>query len=120
MKTPTRADGHEEINLETIQNLTIKDGELYWRGDRLKTETVQHVALTGLQGLGGVLIVVGALASPIVVYTANLDKICTFTGNRALFCPVTNPDKRQSAGPGHKPMPEGPIKAAPGKKAPGQ
>jgi hypothetical protein len=112
MAAPASADGHEEINLDTIENLTIKDGELYWRGSRLKTETVQHVALTGLQGLGGVLIVVGALASPIVAYVANLDKICAVTGSRAPFCHAASLEKRKSA--------EEPVKAPPGEKAHGQ
>lgn len=80
------ADGHTQINFNTIHNLTIKDGELYWKKHKLKTETTQKFVFSLWQKISGMLLLIAALASPVVTYVANLANICKYTGGRFPYC----------------------------------
>lgn len=87
---PPDADGHEQINLNSIANLTIKDGQLYWRKEKLKTETRQKLVLSVPQKIGAVLlsatVSVAAIISPIIQYTAGLGTICPNSGYSLPYC----------------------------------
>lgn len=83
----TNEDGHEEINLDNISELSVKNGELYWQKNRLKTESVQHFALTIWQGSIALLVAVASIAGPVVTYLANLENICKATSDKVLLCP---------------------------------
>lgn len=87
---PPDADGHEEINFDTISNLTIKNGALYWKKQKLKTETQQRLVLSVPQKIAATVISVcvpiAAILTPVSQYVADLDKICPNTGYEAPFC----------------------------------
>jgi hypothetical protein len=80
------ADGHTEINFDNIHNLTIKDGELYWKKHKLTIETTQKFVFSLWQKISGILLLIAALASPLVTYVANLANICKYTGGRFPYC----------------------------------
>lgn len=82
----TIPDGHEQINFDTISNLTVKDGQLFWKGEKLKTETVHHVVFTKLQLLGAIVIGVAAILAPILTYVSQLQNICPNTNYSFPFC----------------------------------
>lgn len=83
-------DGHEEINMDSIANLTIKDGELYWQRQKLKTETQQKLVLSLPQKLGALFlslsVSIAAILTPIGQYVADMDKICPNTSYSAPYC----------------------------------
>ena len=87
-------DGHEQINLDNIESLTIKNGELYWNKEKLKVETVQHFALSLWQGIGAVAVTLATVIGPVISYLANLEKICDATRNKAPLCPFSPPEKK--------------------------
>lgn len=95
-------DGHEEISFNTVQYLTFKDGQLYWKKQKVITETRQRLALTALQRTGAFLLVVAALAAPSVTYMAEFENICRNTKNRTPFCP---PEKSTTAQKDDKKLP---------------
>lgn len=76
----------EQINFDNIKDLQIGDGELYWKGNKLKTISVQHFALSFWQWLTGAVIALGAIAAPSVTYVAELEKICNVTDQSAPLC----------------------------------
>lgn len=83
------ADGHEEIHLDN-NHLTIKDGELFWKKQKVKTETRQKLVLSFGQkvaaGIVSVAVSVAALLTPASQYVADLDKVCSNTNYSAPFC----------------------------------
>lgn len=87
---PPDPDGHEEIDLGSIANLTIKDGQLYWKKEKLKTETRQKLVLSIPQKIGAVVlstsVSIAALLTPIGQYIADLDKICPNTNYSFPYC----------------------------------
>lgn len=76
----------QEINFDNIKDLVIVDGELHWRGNKLKTVTVQHFALSFWQWITGAVIALGAIAAPAVTYFVGLESICKITDQRAPLC----------------------------------
>lgn len=89
MATPD-ADGHEEINFQTVSNLTIKDGQLYWKREKLKTETQQKLVLSLPQKISAIIlstcVSVAAILTPIGQYVADIDKICPNTNFSFPYC----------------------------------
>jgi hypothetical protein len=87
---PPDSDGHEQINFDNVANLTIKDGQLYWKKEKLKTETRQKLDLTFWQKVGAVVlsasVAVAAILTPVGQYVADLDKICPNTSYSAPYC----------------------------------
>lgn len=87
---PLDADGHEHANPDNIDDLSIKDGELYWRKQKVKTETRQKLVLTFGQkvaaGIVSIAVTVAAVLTPVSQYVADLDKVCINTNYSAPFC----------------------------------
>ncbi len=88
-------DGHEQINFDNIHNLTIKDGELYWRKKKLQSVTVKHFALSIWQGIIALAIAAATIIAPFVNYLANLENICKVTNQKSPFCPIRQTAKLQ-------------------------
>lgn len=84
------ADGHEQVNLDNAANLTIKDGQLYWKKEKLKTETRQKLVLSLPQKIGTVIfsisVSLAAILTPIGQYVADMEKICPNTNYSAPYC----------------------------------
>jgi hypothetical protein len=106
-------DEHEEINLDNAGDLTIKDGELYWKKNRLKTETVQHFALTAWQGFIALAVAIAAVVTPVITYLAELENICKSTGDRAPLCPFKAPDTTEAPGKTAEPSHASSLQSAP-------
>ena len=87
---PLDADGHEHANPDNIDDLSIKDGELYWRKQKVKTETRQKLVLSFWQkvaaGIVSIAVTVAAVLTPVSQYVADLDKVCTNTSYSAPYC----------------------------------
>ena len=83
MTTPA---GHEQVNLDTISNLTVKDGQLYWKNEKLKTETVHHLVFSKLQLIGALILGIAGVSSPILTYVSQLHNICPNTNYTFPFC----------------------------------
>jgi hypothetical protein len=83
MTTPV---GHEQVNLDTISNLTVKDGQLYWKNEKLKTETVHHLVFSKLQLVGALILGIAGVSSPILTYVSQLHNICPNTNYTFPFC----------------------------------
>lgn len=81
---------HEIISLEELDNLTIKDGALYWKGKMLTTEV--ELRLSRTQKIVGsvlsALVAAAAIVGPPIAYLADLDNICEHTKNSLFLCPV--------------------------------
>jgi hypothetical protein len=78
-------EGHEQLNLDNMSNMTTtKNGELFWRGQKIKVQN--RLDLTVGEKIGGILLVIGTLAAPVASYFSGLESLCRFTANRAPFC----------------------------------
>ena len=82
------ASGHEQVSFETIENLTIKDGQLYWKKQKLKTETQQRLIFSVGQKALAIIVSLAAVITPLIMYFSERDKICKNTGDWPLFCPL--------------------------------
>ena len=84
--------GHEIISLEALDNLTIKDGALYWKGRMLTTEVELRLSRTQkiIGSVLSALVAASAIAGPPIAYLADLDNICEHTKNSLFLCPVDN------------------------------
>jgi len=126
---PTDEDGHEQVNLDNVANLTIKDGQLYWKKEKLKTETRQRLVLSIPQKIGTVIfsisVSLAAILTPIGQYIADMEKICPNTSYSAPFCEnwkarhdaeelkAKNPaEKLGTANPDMKATPEAPLETS--------
>lgn len=91
--------GHEIISLEALDNLTIKDGALYWKGRMLATEVELRLSRTQkiIGSVLSALVAAAAIAGPPIAYLADLDNICEHTKNSLFLCPVDNSATKEPA-----------------------
>ncbi|MEJ0003780.1 MAG: hypothetical protein WDN30_09760 [Pararobbsia sp.] len=76
--------GHVQLNIDNIDDVTIYEGELYWKGRKLKV--AGRLELTWPEKIVAIAIAVGTLAAPIATYFQGLESLCKFTGNNAPLC----------------------------------
>jgi hypothetical protein len=82
--------GHEEIGLKELSQLSIKDGALYWKGEKIKTDAEVRLS-RGQKLVAGALsffVAVASITAPAFSYFADRDSICRNSGYSGwLLCP---------------------------------
>lgn len=66
-------EGHEPLLPETMGFLSIKDKEIYWHGQKLKTE--QQLHLTFFQKAIATLVTAAAISGPVIAFLASKNTI---------------------------------------------
>ena len=69
----TPPEGHTPILATNMHFFSMKDGALFWKGEKLKVEEQLH--LTSTQKWIGVLVAIASICSPIITFLANKDVI---------------------------------------------